>query len=248
MRIAEHFYSLQGEGATMGVPAVFLRLSGCNLLCGGQGTIEDGQLHDGATWRCDTIEVWAGRGQKMTPSEIVELFSREGYLRRLAQGAHLVITGGEPLQQHEEIVSLICELTEALHDRPFVEIETNGTLIPSVILLALVNQWNVSPKLSSSGMPAERRINQDALRVLACADNAWCKVVISCEDDLKELDDGLTDPTRNFFSRQILLMPAASDREALRKLLPIVAEHCKEKGYRLSSRMQVEIWDKTTGV
>ena len=43
--VSEVFYSLQGEGSTMGIPAVFLRLSGCNLLC------------DGA-WRCDTIEVW----------------------------------------------------------------------------------------------------------------------------------------------------------------------------------------------
>ena len=56
--IAETFYSIQGEGITTGYPSVFVRLAGCNLMCGGQGTQFDGELHDGATWRCDTIEVW----------------------------------------------------------------------------------------------------------------------------------------------------------------------------------------------
>ena len=44
--VSEKFYSIQGEGQTMGVPAVFLRLGGCNLLCKGKG------------WVCDSIEVW----------------------------------------------------------------------------------------------------------------------------------------------------------------------------------------------
>ena len=42
----------------MGIPAIFLRLTGCNLLCGGKGAEKDGVLRDGATWLCDTIEVW----------------------------------------------------------------------------------------------------------------------------------------------------------------------------------------------
>jgi len=37
IRISEHFYSLQGEGKTMGVPAIFIRLQACNLMCGGYG-------------------------------------------------------------------------------------------------------------------------------------------------------------------------------------------------------------------
>ena len=50
IKIAEHFYSIQGEGRTAGYPAIFIRLSGCNLLCGGAGTQTDGKLHNGATW------------------------------------------------------------------------------------------------------------------------------------------------------------------------------------------------------
>ena len=56
--VSEYFYSLQGEGKTMGTPAIFLRLTGCNLMCGGYGVEKDGILRGGATWVCDTIQVW----------------------------------------------------------------------------------------------------------------------------------------------------------------------------------------------
>lgn len=247
MRVAEHFYSIQGEGVSAGMPAVFLRLSGCNLLCGGQGTIEDKKLHDGATWRCDTIEVWM-KGNKKSPEDLMHVFEQHDYLKHLAAGAHLIITGGEPLQQHEEVCEFILLLAKTLGDRPYVEIETNGTLMPTELLVALVDQWNVSPKLANSGMPFERRIKKDVLRRLGRTGNAWCKLVVWDERDLKEFDGTSDDPTTYFRSDEIILMPAASDRETLRILLPTLAELCKKKHYRLSTRMQVEIWDKTTGV
>ena len=58
LAISEHFYSIQGEGKFTGVPSVFLRLKGCNLTCGGKKTVSTKKLDSGATWRCDTIEVW----------------------------------------------------------------------------------------------------------------------------------------------------------------------------------------------
>ena len=41
--ISEVFYSIQGEGKTVGIPSVFIRLGGCNLMCGGMGTQFDGE-------------------------------------------------------------------------------------------------------------------------------------------------------------------------------------------------------------
>ena len=52
LSISEVFYSIQGEGKTVGIPSVFVRLAGCNLMCGGMGTQFDGELHNGAEFRC----------------------------------------------------------------------------------------------------------------------------------------------------------------------------------------------------
>lgn len=79
MRVNEIFYSLQGEGRFSGTPAVFLRLSGCNLRC----------------WFCDTRHE---DGVEMSVAEIIEDILK--YPSR-----HIVITGGEPsLQLDREFV------------------------------------------------------------------------------------------------------------------------------------------------
>ncbi|MEY4571373.1 MAG: Cellulophaga phage phiSM, partial [Bacteroidota bacterium] len=75
--VSEVFYSIQGEGQTMGVPAVFLRLGGCNILC------------QSKHWVCDTIEVW--RKSKSTAFD--EILSEEFTKRIIEDGAHLIITG-----------------------------------------------------------------------------------------------------------------------------------------------------------
>ncbi len=114
----ELFYSLQGEGASLGTPAVFIRLAGCNLRC---------------SW-CDTSYSWA-EGVEQSTAELVERI-------RQFPCQHLVITGGEPLLQQEGIAELLAALPDYS-----VEIETNGTVTPSDYLLERVSQWNVSPKL-----------------------------------------------------------------------------------------------------
>src|SRR5256885_1880439 len=75
MRIAEIFYSVQGEGGLLGVPSVFVRTSGCNLRC---------------AW-CDTpYTSWQPEGEERTLESIVAEVER--YPAR-----HVVVTGGEPM-------------------------------------------------------------------------------------------------------------------------------------------------------
>jgi 7-carboxy-7-deazaguanine synthase (Cx14CxxC type) len=138
-RIKEIFYSLQGEGANTGRPAVFCRFSGCNLW---SGKAEDRprlpcRYCDTDFVGTDGVQggVFDGAGELATRASA--LFPASGpRLRRL-----LVATGGEPLLQLDEA------LIDAFHERGLdVAVETNGTLpMPAGI------DWVcVSPKAGAS--------------------------------------------------------------------------------------------------
>lgn len=117
MRIAEIFYSIQGEGPAMGRPATFVRLAGCNLRCEG----------------CDThLKHW----DELLLEEVLEWI----------EGCRVVITGGEPTLQMDEL----CDLVDLLHrDGKEIHIETNGTNpLPKEVMKKL-QYAVVSPKLGS---------------------------------------------------------------------------------------------------
>ena len=80
LNIAEDFYSVQGEGNTSGVPAYFIRLKACNLMCGGA----DGSLmkEGKATWWCDTEYVWR-KGLEKPFQYLVDRWKEENVLEWL---------------------------------------------------------------------------------------------------------------------------------------------------------------------
>src|SRR5437762_1750938 len=101
MKIAEIFYSIQGEGKLAGVPSVFVRASGCNLRC---------------TW-CDTpYASWKPEGETLAVDEIVARVESH-------RAKHVVITGGEPM-----IMPDIGELCDALAANHHITIETAATV------------------------------------------------------------------------------------------------------------------------
>lgn len=118
--VKEIYYTLQGEGAQTGRPAVFLRFAGCNLWSGRE---EDRAQ---ATCKfCDTDFVGTDgevggkyRAAKDLADAVAFVWRGEGVRR------FVVCTGGEPALQLDE------DLIEALHGRGFeVAIETNGTIL-----------------------------------------------------------------------------------------------------------------------
>ena len=237
LAVSEVFYSIQGEGKTTGFPAVFVRLAGCNLMCGGKGTEKDGKLHDGATWRCDSIEVWI-KGKSKPYAEILPIECQEA----IRNGANVIITGGEPMLQQKNIEGFIQYIVEQINDFPFIEIETNGTIMPSNDMLNLVDQWNVSPKLVNSGMPLEDRINEEVLTKLSKY-NTQFKFVVSSRQDWEEIK-----AINGIDKTQITLMPAGSNQEELKETKELVAEICKQNYLRLTNRLHIDIWNKKTGV
>lgn len=247
LAVSEYFYSLQGEGRTMGIPAIFLRLTGCNLLCGGQGAEKDRQLHDGATWICDTIEVWMQGTTWNFPDLVKELNAKTNFIERLRTGVHLVITGGEPLLQQARIVAFLEYLEQEYALKPIIEIETNATLLPHPNLDERVHYWNTSPKLSNSGMPLEKRWDGDILQWFSDNPNTMFKFVITCQNDFEELHS-YWQAQSSLDWNKIVLMPGADSLEQLLEKNKLVAELCIQHQLRMSTRLHVEIWNQLTGV
>ncbi|MFT5170773.1 MAG: 7-carboxy-7-deazaguanine synthase [Candidatus Marinamargulisbacteria bacterium] len=246
LAVSETFYSIQGEGPTMGVPAVFLRLKSCNLTCGGPKTVQTKALENGATWRCDTIEVWLeGAAQKI--EWLIDSWEENGFLARLEAGAHLVITGGEPLLQDGPICEFLCQLDEKLSSFIYVEMETNGTLKPSAFLGDRINQFNVSPKLANSGMSEEVRILPDVMTYFSEHDFAVFKFVLTTASDFDEMQADFCVPFA-IAQSQIFLMPGCSSRQELEEISPLIAELAMAHNLRFSSRLQLSIWDRAVGV
>jgi 7-carboxy-7-deazaguanine synthase len=120
--VKEIFYTLQGEGANAGRPAVFCRFSGCNLWTGREADRANAICNF-----CDTDFVGVGPdGGKFATADALADAVASRWPAGDASGRKLVVcTGGEPLLQLDETA------VDALHSRGFeVAVETNGTQQP----------------------------------------------------------------------------------------------------------------------
>jgi len=219
MHIAETFVSLQGEGILAGVPAFFIRTSGCNLRC---------------AW-CDTpYTSWTPEGARRSVPELVN--------EAVASGVHhVVLTGGEPLLQRE--LRELCRALEAcgLH----LTVETAGTVAPAFDCDLL----SVSPKTSNSdpeGPWRERhrglRRDRKALRsLLQRFREHQLKFVVRDAGDLPEILE-LLEELPGARGDRVLLMPEATTREELARRSPRVAALCLDHGFRFGPRLHLELF------
>lgn len=222
MKISETFHSIQGEGTLLGVPSFFIRTTGCNLRC---------------SW-CDTpYTSWEPQGEDRTVADLVREAAASG-------ARHVVVTGGEPM-----IAPEIVPLTEALRAAGLhITVETAGTVHAPVAC----DLMSISPKLANStpqgrfAAQHERlRIQPPVLRRLMDEFDYQLKFVVAAPEDLNEIDAlvaSLAAP-----AEKVLLMPEGITRETLRERGPWLAEICKQKGYRFSPRLHIEIWGNKRG-
>ncbi|KAA6212329.1 7-carboxy-7-deazaguanine synthase QueE [Streptomyces albofaciens JCM 4342] len=217
---------MQGEGPSAGRRCAFLRLGGCNLSC---------------RW-CDTPYTWdwsgvGDSGVAYAPKdELHPIPWREVLERLLAYGTDLVVvSGGEPLSQQNRLLPLVRALRD--HGRD-VEIETNGTIAPDTGLVAVGVRFNVSPKLSHSGDPEDRRIVPGALRALAAVPGTAFKFVCRGEEDLDEVAS-LVDRCG---TRPVWIMPEGQTSEATHRHLAQLGDHVVARGWNLTTRLHVAVW------
>jgi 7-carboxy-7-deazaguanine synthase len=122
--VKEIFFTLQGEGANTGRPAVFCRFAGCNLWTG-----READRADATCSFCDTDFVGVdgpGGGKFADARELARAVAEKWPANVSARARKLVVcTGGEPLLQMDS------DLVHALHAHGFeIAIETNGTQLP----------------------------------------------------------------------------------------------------------------------
>lgn len=234
------FYTLQGEGPTVGYPCVFARLHVCNLAC----TWCDAFY----TWNPKTPEFWT-ESTRHTFEEAAALIKDKwpGYYgnQHLSTGGHrprVIWTGGEPLAQRYQIDNVMRILDKA-YERSFqgwwdMEIETNGTIMPTTLQLAKA-QFNVSPKLRNSENREGSMVKPKILAALNKA-NSTFKFVCWEESDLDEIVE-LYEP--HIDNKKIIIMPQGIYTDEIDANLRKLYEPCMERGYRLQGRLQSQFAD-----
>ena len=164
LKVAELFYSIQGEGRYMGVPSVFLRTFGCNFKCAGFGMpkgelsreVEDiaarSHYYDDykklplVSTGCDSYASWDPRFKQLSPvltsdsivDSIMDMIPHKRWMDE-----HLVITGGEPLlgwqRAYPDLLS-----HEKMRSLKEITFETNGTQELSQDFSIYLQQWKIN--------------------------------------------------------------------------------------------------------
>jgi 7-carboxy-7-deazaguanine synthase len=157
LRVTEIFHSIQGESRTVGLPTVFVRLTGCPLRC----------------VYCDTAYAFSG-GQTMAIPEIVERV-------RAFSARHVTVTGGEPLAQ-KNCLALLARLCDEGRE---VSLETGGSIDVSEVDPRVIRVVDV--KTPGSGEAAKNRLanlehlgprDQVKFVILDRDDYRWCVALL----------------------------------------------------------------------
>ncbi len=217
MKICETFSGFQGE-VNVGRLAFFLRTAGCNLNC---------------VW-CDT---------NYAKTESVDM-TVDDLVQQAMHFNRVVITGGEPLIQKQDVAKFI-EKVKRKNPDIVIEIETNGTIKPLGGKFLGDVIFNVSPKLKNSGNEYSKRIIYDTLGWFSEI-NANFKFVIDSPDDIDEVN--LLVSEFGISKRQVFLMPQGKTKEEQLNKMEAIARYAKVNGYNISPRLHVLIYGNKRGV
>ena len=182
LRISELFYSLQGETKTVGIPTVFVRLTGCPLRC----------------QYCDTAYAFQG-GTLYSVEEIVHFISQY-------KTSHVTVTGGEPLAQKLcfNLLKTLCDLSYT------VSLETSGALSvqdvdPRVIKIIDIKTPTSLEVERNHWENFQYLLPHDQIKIVICneEDYVWAKKIVS-KFQLQQRCDILFSPSYHDLSPRVL--------------------------------------------
>jgi organic radical activating enzyme len=276
LKVAELFYSIQGEGRYMGVPSIFLRTFGCNFKCAGFG-MPKGQLSkehlsvDPSKYSeygqlplvntgCDSYASWDPRFKHLSPMLETDDVA-EAIMCMLPNqewgDAHLVITGGEPLLGWQRAYPDLMSHPK-MRKLKEVTFETNGTQKLTPELKEYLRWWvdgdperevtfSVSAKLSCSGESREEAIRPDVVCEYEEAGYTYLKFVVATEEDAEEAIETVDIYRAEGFNGPVYLMPVGGVESVYCLNNRRVAELAMANGLRYSDRLQVPLFKNAWG-
>jgi 7-carboxy-7-deazaguanine synthase len=225
--VSEVFTSFQGEGPRAGRVCTFIRLGGCNLSC---------------SW-CDTPYTWdASRynlREELIPTTVDDILE-------VVQADEVIITGGEPLihQRSADWANLLRQL----HRRGyFINVETNGTIVPCHTSRTFIHHYSISPKLENAGKhkpkqsafvplwPADIRYGGTSCLKFVCENAADVAAAAHYGDKLGWRRDTMW------------MMPLGTTAHELLKRWPEICEAAISEGVNVTQRLHVLAFGDTRG-
>jgi organic radical activating enzyme len=276
IKIAELFYSIQGEGRYMGVPSVFLRTFGCNFKCAGFG-MPRGQLSTEAdlvdpekykfydelplvSTGCDSYASWDPRFKDLSPmlesdaiaDRIMEILPFNEW-----RDEHLVITGGEPLLGWQRAYPDLLNHPRMAGLKE-ITFETNGTQKLTPEFKHYLGEWtaenwdrevtfSVSAKLSCSGESREEALQPEVVCEYQSVGNTYLKFVVATDDDVEEALWTVQVYRQAGFTGHVYLMPTGGVESVYALNNRRVAELAMKHGLRYSDRLQVPLFKNEWG-
>ena len=276
IKVAELFYSIQGEGRYMGVPSIFLRTFGCNFECAGFGmprgklSTEAKEIADIAhmftkyedlplvSTGCDSYASWDVAFKNLSP-----MLTTDAIAERITEilpykewrDEHLVITGGEPLlgwqRAYPELLNhpKMQSLTE-------ITFETNGTQPLSPDFKSYLQDWNkvgreitfsVSAKLPCSGEDWQDAIRPEVVCEYEEVGTVYLKFVIATEHDADDAMQAVEEYRAFGFTGHVYLMPVGGVESVYALNNKAVAIMAMKLGLRYSDRLQVPLFKNEWG-
>ena len=277
IKIAELFYSIQGEGRYMGVPSVFLRTFGCNFKCAGFGMPRD-QLSNEAedlaqvahlynkyeelplvSTGCDSYASWHPSFKDLSP-----MLTSDAIAERIAEilpfnewrDEHLVITGGEPLLGWQRAYPDLLDHPK-MSGLKEITFETNGTQKLTPEFKNYLTEWarwknreitfSVSAKLPCSGEKWDDAICPEVVCEYEQVGTAYLKFVIATEQDFADAECAIGAYRAAGFTGHVYLMPVGGVESVYAMNNKNVALLAMKHGLRYSDRLQVPLFKNEWG-